>query len=334
VNHPEFATHWASELGSSEETLVPLRGGMNNYVFRCGIKLRRWVIKGYPKYEIGKPDRMQSEIEFLQYANQVAPTRVPELIAIDKARRCVVLEYIEGSGYPEGVSPPAGDVKEALEFFRLLNADMVVAMQNIHLDAAEGFPSLTQHMANVYERIALMRTEHLPRDFVQICTKILSILRSDTEDLADILYRGINNGNIDDFLDPKRRCVSPSDFGFHNAIRTKKCIKFIDFEFAGWDDPSKVCCDFTLQQRNPINASAIHIHAALFSALDRKATMRLLTMHRILRLKWACIVMNILNPDRFQSLLAINKYSNPESLVSLQISRLMRHRHLRIGLEI
>ena len=41
------------------------------------------------------------------------------------------------------------------------------------------------------------------------------------------------------------KCLSPSDFGFHNVIVEKdKILRFIDFEYAGWDDPAKMVSDF------------------------------------------------------------------------------------------
>ena len=41
-------------------------------------------------------------------------------------------------------------------------------------------------------------------------------------------------------LPKETRCLSPSDFGFHNALleATGK-LRFVDFEYAGWDDPAK-----------------------------------------------------------------------------------------------
>ena len=38
--------------------------------------------------------------------------------------------------------------------------------------------------------------------------------------------------------------ISPSDFGFHNALRTNTGPVFFDFEFSGWDDPAKTIIDF------------------------------------------------------------------------------------------
>ena len=41
--------------------------------------------------------------------------------------------------------------------------------------------------------------------------------------------------------------MSPSDFGFHNVIKKDDFLYFIDFEYAGLDDPVKLICDFYCQ---------------------------------------------------------------------------------------
>jgi thiamine kinase-like enzyme len=52
---------------------------------------------------------------------------------------------------------------------------------------------------------------------------------------------------IEKELDPGDRRLSPSDFGFHNIIVISDwMLKFIHFEYAGWDDPAKMVCDFFL----------------------------------------------------------------------------------------
>ena len=39
--------------------------------------------------------------------------------------------------------------------------------------------------------------------------------------------------------------MSPSDFGFHNALRKiDGSLVWLDFEYFGWDDPAKLICDF------------------------------------------------------------------------------------------
>ena len=40
--------------------------------------------------------------------------------------------------------------------------------------------------------------------------------------------------------------LSPSDFGFHNILSHHNNLYYIDFEYAGWDDPYKLIADFIL----------------------------------------------------------------------------------------
>jgi thiamine kinase-like enzyme len=48
-------------------------------------------------------------------------------------------------------------------------------------------------------------------------------------------------------LSKDQMIISPSDLGFHNALKDKSgVIHFIDFEYFGWDDPAKLALDFLL----------------------------------------------------------------------------------------
>ena len=53
------------------------------------------------------------------------------------------------------------------------------------------------------------------------------------------------HNNLNTKISKKYLILSPSDFGFHNSIfLTNKKFIFIDFEYFGWDDPSKLINDF------------------------------------------------------------------------------------------
>jgi hypothetical protein len=100
---------------------------------------------------------------------------------------------------------------------------------------------------------------------------------------------------LDRPLEPEARLVSPSDFGFHNALRTEAGLVFVDFEYAGWDDPAKLICDFASQPRiPPPPGSQNKLAEALDDVLPgrearRLRIARLLPVHR---LKWCCIILN------------------------------------------
>jgi hypothetical protein len=90
--------------------------------------------------------------------------------------------------------------------------------------------------------------------------------------------------------------VSPSDFGFHNAFQTKRGLVFFDFEYAGWDDPAKMACDFFCQPELPAPVSAFEgfLNATLLPEWNPEAYARrvrlLLPAYRV---KWACIILNV-----------------------------------------
>ena len=44
--------------------------------------------------------------------------------------------------------------------------------------------------------------------------------------------------------------LSPSDIGFHNTLKCRNKIFFIDFEYFGLDDPIKITSDFIIHPGN------------------------------------------------------------------------------------
>ena len=89
--------------------------------------------------------------------------------------------------------------------------------------------------------------------------------------------------------------MSPSDFGYHNALRTKKGLVFFDFEYAGWDDPAKVVGDFFSQVEIPAPLGALKRFANAVASIHGDPAS---ILHRInllcplYRIKWCCIVLN------------------------------------------
>ena len=322
ANHqpPEFAKHWAKELGSSEKSLMQLQGGINNRVFRCGECPNQWVIKGYSPLEQNQRNRMKAEVEFLRYAQLVAPGRIPELIAIDNERRCVILEYINGKSYTKGESPSLNDQEEALLFFHELNTQKEAAKELITMDASEGFLRLTEHMKNIYDRIKSMSSSHLPFNVAKNAEIIIEMLNRKADAMEKHLQGLLVNGEVIDTLDPNLRCVSPSDFGFHNALKTSHGVKFIDFEFAGWDDPAKAKADYILQPKVPVNKNKNLSFSGWLKKHHIELELRFNILLCLLRLKWACIILGVLNPKRLQEILSLNDEINLEILVSERIA--------------
>jgi len=318
---PGFAEHWAGQLGASVRSLERLRGGINNRVFRCGDGNQHWVIKGYAPAQPGQRDRMQAEVDFLRFAAQAAPGFTPTLIQADPERRCVVLEHLEGEAFPEGLPPSEGAVVEAVEFFRQLNAEPRLAQESIQLDAAEGFLSLREHLDNVRQRLEDMGCAHLEAALRPQAETILQQLHAVLAHTEESTHRLIDQGMVPDAITPKERCVSPSDFGFHNAIRTALGIRFIDFEFAGWDDPTKVLVDFISQPRVPVLSEPWVLLRAFHPDRRRAIHKRYNVLKPILRVKWTCIILSILQPERLQQILLVEPEFNSSKIIYKRLAQ-------------
>ena len=319
MNPPPFATHWARELGAKEESLIQLKGGINNRVYRCGEGNARWVIKGYLAIEAGERDRMQAEVEFLTYAAKVASQYVPQLIHVDSEYRCVVLEHIEGKTFLEGEVPSPDDIEAAVDFFRLLNAASNAARQHIQLDAAEGFLRLTDHIENVRERLSRMDTDHLPQEAKNQAVELVRWLQDTYDRASNLILESISNGTVANSINPEQRCISPSDFGFHNAIRTKSGVKFFDFEFAGLDDPAKAASDFMLQPKVPVRLHTPPLLTVLNDDIGGELLLRCAVLGPMLRLKWACIMLSVLRVERLDRLLTAHPDTNPTVLTNQRL---------------
>lgn len=321
MNQSNIAIHWARLLGTDIGSLSQLKGGINNRVFVCGSQKNRWVIKEYPARKGGERDRMNAEVDFLIYAAEVAPGFTPMLAEVDKKQRCVVMEFIEGVNYREGVSPGKSDLEKAFSFFCKLNNDLEFAKSFIHMNAAESYLSLRQHMGNLLERLSVMEIEHLPREYKKEAGNILCELHAKAEDAVQGIEEQIRSGMVRDAQDEESLCVSPSDYGFHNAIRSTNGVVFIDFEFAGWDDPVKTCIDFVLQQRVPIPLGFMDVASRFFPGKEKNMNNRIIAMAEILRLKWLCIILGVLNPVKLTRMVGDGHGLTEELAVSIQLKR-------------
>jgi hypothetical protein len=321
IVYPDFALHWAQKLEASVDSLIPLHGGINNQVFSCSVgakSSKRFVIKGYAAR--GLTDRMLAEIQFLRYAQKVAPSYVPKLLAEDEQYRCVVLEYLDGQPYPVSQSPSEQDVMHAGRFFRLLNADQLLAKKYIKQSAVEGFLRVTEHLENVFVRLNQLNIEHLPIEFKAQANVLVQNIFQEFEVLADQTKALIDKGQIQDAINSEDCCVSPSDFGFHNAFRSPIGVKFFDFEFAGWDDPAKAALDFMLQPRVPAKPSLAGLFfQSMIPFSGEQLWSRSAILGPILRLKWLCIMLSVLRPDRLRQMEAVAQDWTTEDFIKQRL---------------
>lgn len=268
-----------------EHSILLLTGGANNRVFRVTAGERSWVLKQYFQRDDDPRDRFAAEHDYYTALWDAGIRQIPQPLGWDRDKNLGLFEFISGRKLNPGEITP-NRVDEALAF--IINSNRCAGATRLNA-ASEACFSLPQHLATVERRIRRLQSiaDQEARDFVghelipkwqEIAAKELSY-RSEQKDLTD-----------------DQKCISPSDFGFHNALlQPDKTLKFFDFEYAGTDDPAKLVCDFFCQPRLPAALDYWDRFTTEFAdkcGWDDRFPARALALLPVYQIKWCCIMLN------------------------------------------
>lgn len=279
-------------------SLHPLAGGANNRVFRLDINGAQALLKVYFRHADDPRDRLGTEYAFSSFCWQHGLRCLPQPLGCDRQNYLGLYEYVPGRRLlPHEVKD--GEIRQALGFYRALNQHKRdIAAQGLPIGSEAGF-SIADHLERVERRLgrlkALDEGSEINRHAIQFIRNELS------ETWLRVL--GFVHHRIDEIgltlgadIAPQDRCLSPSDFGFHNAILSdEERLRFIDFEYAGWDDPAKMVCDFFCQPALPVGLRYFEKFVAEVVAdmsepqLHQQRIALLLPVHQV---KWCCILLN------------------------------------------
>jgi hypothetical protein len=286
----------------------PLAGGRNNRVFRVDSGERVAVLKIYFQSGNDPRDRFAAERRFYAWIKQSRIGRTPVPLGWNEGERFGLLEWIEGKK-AERAEPPY--VSQALAFLRELNSNRTMAAASALSDASEACFSIAEHLACINQRVARLaraiHSEPMDSRAAELVERTLAPLWKKIKHMIEEQSRGLDC--FASALSLSARCLSPSDFGFHNAlVRPDGQLRFFDFEYAGWDDPAKLICDFFSQPRVPVPLSFWGGFMDLFAGMDgadRELARRARQLLPAYRLKWCCIMLNhFAGPDRSRRLFA------------------------------
>jgi len=279
-----------------------LSGGSNNKVYKVSAGGKTFLLKHYFRHRADIRNRLDTEFAFCSFAHAHAPRGVPLPLARDNRARIALYEYAEGTKVRTGAVTPAL-VRQALEFYRGLNEFRRDKAAERLPGASEACFSIDEHLRLVSARVrrlaSLKDRSPAGRKAAAFTKKELAPLWASVsrEILAAAAERGLDSGKE---LAPEERRISPSDFGFHNAIlQPGGRLKFIDFEYAGWDDPAKTVSDFFCQPAIPVSMK--HYPWFLKTVLRRmknakKHALRIPVLLPAYRVKWCCIMLNCFLP--------------------------------------
>lgn len=282
--------------------------GKNNRTYQITTTEGPYIVKQYLRQAADQRDRLASEFVFLSYAKQVAAKAVPAPIYQDPEQSMAIYEFVEGCPLrPQDVTKTVVD--EAADFFCALNEPVARAKAKNLPRASEACFSIQEHLDLISARIEQLKKIEIEFPEDEKACSLVARLSHSWEYLTAELVRA----NLDCVtpLEAGQRCISPSDFGFHNALRRKDGkLCFVDFEYAGWDDPAKMTGDFFSQLALPVSGDLFaHFVQKVMQPFSSPEALiyRAHCLRLVYRVKWCCIALN----SFLSSHLARYRFSNP-----------------------
>lgn len=285
-------------LAAPPRVVASVPGGGNNRLYRVEDAAgRAFALKTYLRSPAESRDRLGHEWSGLDFLCRHGVTCVPRPVAMHRADGAALYGWVEG-GRVEAVGPC--EIDAAVAF--------VAALKHLSLlpDAAalplaiEACLSAEELIDQVDRRLQRLSTIEDPRLRAVLQEEILPAYdRAVAQTRAGYAAPQLA---IAQPLAPELRTLSPSDFGFHNALSTADGLVFLDFEYFGWDDPVKLVADFLHHPGMALDAAAKRRFLAgarqVFVA-DPGFNLRLALLYPLYGLRWVCILLNEFLPERW-----------------------------------
>jgi hypothetical protein len=237
-------------------------------------------------------DRLGAEWDFLIYVRDRGVDNVPQPLAADPENHSGLYSFIAGAR-PKLIDDDL--VRQAAGFAAAINREP--RRPSLLAPASEACFSLEEHLATVERRVARLGTldarvagaeearTFVARRLAPAWDKIKSGVIDQAAARGVALTDRVTN-----------EIVSPSDFGFHNALTDASGrVSFLDFEYAGRDDAAKLICDFFCQPELPVPPAAYSSFVSRIATglrLDELDLWRAQVLLDVYRVKWVCIMLN------------------------------------------
>lgn len=319
-----------SKIGDlSPFKIEEISGGANNRVYKLQTGSFKYLMKSYYSDKEDRRDRLRAEFGFSDFLWCEGIRCIPRPVVQDMENRNALFEYTEGKKIlPEGVDENL--ISEALDFWVKLNSRKNSTRAKRIPNASEAYFSINGHLNNVNSR--LKKLSEIEIDHPVFYAAKLFVIDTlipywnsvKSEVVTDSELEGIK---INDILPSADRCLSSSDFGFHNAILMDSgALKFFDFEYAGWDDPAKFVCDFFCQPKIPVS---MEYFAAFSAAVASEFSdtgfhqFRMNLLFPVYQMKWCAIILNDFLPNGNKRREFSNNNISREKRLEIQLEKSM-----------
>jgi len=274
--------------------------------FSSGLKA---VLKKYPNKQLDQRERLNHEYYALKLMKKNKFNNVTQLMFKDNILNIIIFKWEKGKKI-EKINKK--DLDETIKFIKKLKNISSSQKKSFKMDAVEACKSFQDLNLQIkYKLNDLLRLKSKPKKFSNLLRfKLLPTLNK--------LYKNKNfKKTLKIFSQPLKKkfeILSPSDFGLHNALKSKnQKIIFLDFEYFGKDDPVKLIADFLLHPGMNLSLEQKKLwfkKVFIFFKKDKLFLKRLNFFISFYAFRWSLIVLNdfkIQNISEYCKFKKINK---------------------------
>ena len=270
-----------------------VQAGRNSKVYLIEKNDSKWILKEYYQLDADPRNRLKTENSFLSFLNTNNIKHIAKTIASDSNLNLGLYSYLPGN---KPIKINGDFIRQASEFIQKVNKQKNIPEARYLPKASEACFSINAHLKCVEKRVEILQkmapSQGIEFDVFDFIQK--QLVQTHTQ-IVKITLDNVNDKVLSATLPNQERILSPSDFGFQNTLISDDKVSFLDFEYAGWDDPAKLICDFGCHPEIPVGDAHLQTFKDSFSPWlenAENAIRRSEILMSLYRLKWCCIMLN------------------------------------------
>lgn len=275
--------------------------GGNNVIYKSTKDGKSYAIKRYSQQD---SERLNREYCALQFLSEQGIRTVPSVHGCDKERQLGIYDWIDGKHVSDVTVEHIDQLIHFLSELKRLSKESGAKSLPLAKDACIKATDLTKLIDARFERLKNIEDEEaeVMRFVFQDCIKAYESLKPKSQGLvADNLT------------------LSPSDYGFHNALEAADGkLTFIDFEYFGWDDPVKMIADFLWHPGQQLSDKIKQYFKSEIFKTFPDISARFYALFPLYGLVWVLILLNNFIPSVWQTKLETGVVSDDDKEILLK----------------
>jgi hypothetical protein len=107
--------------------------------------------------------RLAAEAAFFRHAAVYAANETPKLLGVHEGENMIAMSFVPGESISEANQTQSADVWSLMSYYQKIN-QAGQSLSNYPIMARDGYQSISQHIANIDQRLSALAIDHIPRE--------------------------------------------------------------------------------------------------------------------------------------------------------------------------